>query len=85
MTKNGGFVAIESPDSKFVFYNNSTDQAPITASDIASMASMALWKVPVVGGEESQLLPSVFRRNFANSGIYFVSERGIDGSIPSNF
>ena len=87
MTKNGGFVAIESPDGRSVFYTNRMDQAPMTASDITSLASMALWKVQVTGGEESLVLPSVFRRNFAfaNNGIYFVSERGADGKYSIQF
>jgi eukaryotic-like serine/threonine-protein kinase len=78
VTKNGGFVAMESADGKSVFYTNRIDQAPMTAAD---MASMALWRIPVGGGEESQLLPSVDWRAFTpvNNGIYFIPEPGADG------
>jgi Tol biopolymer transport system component/DNA-binding winged helix-turn-helix (wHTH) protein len=78
VTKNGGFVAMESPDGRFVFYTNKIDQAPMTAGDYVASA---LWRIPVSGGEESQVLPSVDMRAFApvNNGIYFIPEPGADG------
>ena len=78
MTKNGGFVAMESADGRSVYYTNRIDQAPMTADD---MASMALWRIPVNGGEESKVLPSVAWRAFApvSNGIYFIPEPGADG------
>jgi Tol biopolymer transport system component/DNA-binding winged helix-turn-helix (wHTH) protein len=78
VTKNGGFVAMESADGRFVFYTNKIDQAPMTPGDYVAPA---LWKIPVSGGEESLVLPSVAMRAFApvNTGIYFIPEPGADG------
>jgi Tol biopolymer transport system component len=61
VTRKGGFGAIESSDSQWVYY---------TKSDEAS----SLWKMPREGGEETQVLESVDRRAFAmvNEGIYFI-------------
>jgi Tol biopolymer transport system component len=67
-------VAFESPDGKFVYYTK--DQA-----------SSALWKIPLSGGEESQVLPSVVARNFSlvNDGIYFIPGPGADGKYSIQF
>jgi dipeptidyl aminopeptidase/acylaminoacyl peptidase len=46
VTHKGGFVGFESRDAKWVYY---------TKSDTAS----SLWKAPVEGGEEKQVLESV--------------------------
>jgi hypothetical protein len=42
---------------------------------------MALWKMPVKGGNESQVLPSVRWRAFAlvHDGVYFIPDPGSDG------
>ena len=42
---------------------------------------MGLWKVPVSGGEESQVLQSVRWRAFTlvSEGIYFIPEPSADG------
>jgi Tol biopolymer transport system component len=48
VTKNGGFAAIESADGRSVFYTNTIDQAPMAGIDTPSMA---LWKIPAIGGE----------------------------------
>jgi Tol biopolymer transport system component len=78
VTKNGGFVAMESADGRFVFYTNKIDQAPMTAGDYVAPA---LWRTPISGGEESRVLSSVDMRAFApvNNGIYFIPEPGADG------
>jgi Tol biopolymer transport system component len=62
VTQKGGAMALESPDGKSVYY---------TKTDRPS----SLWKVPVDGGEETEVLASVARRSFAvvNKGIYFIS------------
>jgi Tol biopolymer transport system component len=67
-------VAFESPDGKFVYYTK-------------ALASSALWKMPLSGGEESQVLPSVVARNFslANDGIYFIPGPGADGKYSIQF
>ncbi len=62
VTKNGGFSALESPDGKFLYY--AKENGPTS-----------LWKVPVVGGEEVQVLDSLyFWSNFqvVHEGIYYV-------------
>ena len=71
VTRNGGWVAFESPDGKFVYYTK-------------EVASSALWKMPVGGGEESQVLPSVFRSAFLSSTMGSISVRSQApiGSIP---
>jgi len=84
VTNNGGFAAMESADGRSVFYTNRIDQAPMTDID---MPSMALWRVPVNGGEESKVLPSVAWRAFApvSNGIYFIPEPGADGKYFIQF
>src|ERR1700730_15925956 len=74
VTRNGGWVAFESPDGKFVYYTK-------------EVASSALWKMPVSGGEESQVLPSVFRSAFSlvNDGIYFSPEPSADRKYSIQF
>jgi Tol biopolymer transport system component/predicted Ser/Thr protein kinase len=74
VTRNGGYVAFESPDGKFVYYTKDED-------------SSALWKMPLTGGEESQVLPSVDWRNFSliNEGIYFIPGPGADGKYSIQF
>jgi Tol biopolymer transport system component len=60
-TRKGGFAAVESPDGATLFYTMSpTEDTPLSA-------------IPVKGGEERQILPSVRRRVFAvaTDGIYF--------------
>ena len=60
MTKNGGYVAFESPDGKMLYYSK-------------EHGISALWKMPVEGGVETQVLKSVLGMGFALSrkGIYF--------------
>ena len=61
VTRNGGQTAFESPDGKSIYY---TKEYP----------SSGLWKMPVNGEEESQVLPSVVWRAFSlvKEGIYFI-------------
>ena len=62
VTKQGGREAIESPDGKFVYYyKNSGD-------------SHGVWRVPVLGGEETLVLDQVLQGNWAilETGIYFT-------------
>jgi Tol biopolymer transport system component/serine/threonine protein kinase len=62
VTRKGGFVAMESPDGKFLYY---------TKTDEVS----GLWKMPVAGGEEARVLEAVTARAFAvvKDGIYFFA------------
>ena len=61
VTRNGGETALESPDGKSIYY---TKEYP----------SLGLWKMPLSGGEESQVLPSVLGSDFSlvKEGIYFI-------------
>ncbi len=70
VTQDGGVVAFESTDGKFVYY---------TKGDNWTRAS--LWKVPVGGGEETQVLESVLAfLNFSVTpqGIYFIQPPATD-------
>jgi hypothetical protein len=61
MTRKGGIFGIESPDGKYVYYVGESNPSP-------------LMKIPVEGGAEIQVLPSVVHGNFAvaDEGIYFI-------------
>jgi len=63
ITKGGGFVPLESPDGRFVYYTKSFDDRRI-------------WRAPSQGGEETEVLGPIFRCNFdvAQNGIYFMSQ-----------
>jgi Tol biopolymer transport system component len=76
VTQNGGFAALESLDGKFVYYTKGTPEL-----------SLPLWRVPVGGGEESQVLPSVRCRAFdlVTDGIYFIGEPSDDGKYSIQF
>jgi Tol biopolymer transport system component len=67
VTRNGGGTAFESPDGQSVYY-------------LKGDFSGGLWKMPVGGGEERQILPSVVSWAFSlvNEGIYFIPEPGAD-------
>jgi hypothetical protein len=64
VTRKGGSGGIESPDSKYVYYTGEGGEGE----------AAPLMKAPVEGGAETQVLPSVFRGNFAvaDEGIYFI-------------
>ncbi len=61
MTRKGGIFGIESPDGKYVYYVGEGNPRP-------------LMKVPVEGGEETQVLPTITGGDFAvvDEGIYFI-------------
>jgi eukaryotic-like serine/threonine-protein kinase len=62
VTRKGGFIALESPDGKVLYYAKSDGPT-------------SLWKVPVEGGEENQVLAPLSQgANFAvvDEGIYFI-------------
>ena len=52
VTQKGGVMALESPDGKSIYYTKTEGPS-------------SLWKVPIDGGEETQVLESVARRSFA--------------------
>ena len=70
VTQDGGIVAFESTDGKFVYYTKGDD-----------LTRASLWKVPVGGGEETQVLESVLAfLNFSVTpqGIYFIQPPATD-------
>jgi Tol biopolymer transport system component/DNA-binding winged helix-turn-helix (wHTH) protein len=60
VTRNGGYMAVESPDGRFLYF-----------SKPGTMPS--LWRIPLQGGEEARVLESVMLAYFAvtQEGIYF--------------
>ena len=74
VTRNGGGTAFESSDGKSLYY---------TKGDYSG----GLWKMPVNGGDESQVLPSVHQRAFSvvTDGIYFIPEPGGDRKSSIQF
>jgi len=74
VTRNGGGPALESPDGKSIYY-------------IKGLWSGSLWNMPVSGGTENQVLPSVAMRALflVNEGIYFIPEPSTDGKPSIQF
>jgi len=62
VTQNGGYTALESSDGKTLFFMKGRESGP-------------LFRLPLEGGAESQVLDSVHGRAFAvaERGIYFIS------------
>jgi len=62
LTRHGGSGAVESPDGKALFF-------------IKALGGnrSSLWRMPVGGGDEVQVLPMIFRYNFAvtATGVYY--------------
>ena len=75
VTRNGGFVAFESADGASLYY---TKEDPV---------SPPLWRTPLGGGEERQVLSAVFCRNFfvAAKGVYFMTPRSPAGEFSIQF
>jgi hypothetical protein len=73
VTRDGGFVALESLDGKTLYYTKTS--------------SRALWSMPVRGGEERQVVPSVLGRVFAvtEQGIYYVALPKTRGGFSLEF
>ena len=74
VTQNGGTAAVESPDGKNLYYTK--DNGPD-----------GVWKMPVEGGPEVQILKRIWRYNFAvtNRGIYYTPPRSGNGSSSVQF
>ena len=66
VTKNGGYLAVESIDSKWLYYTKRTGASP-------------LYRMPVDGGEETQVLPEVYAFGFCltDRGVLFESKRSL--------
>ena len=78
VTRNGGFTAFEPFNGQSIYY---------TKGDYSFGVSTGLWKMPVKGGEENQVLSSVAMRAFfpVEDGIYFIPDPGIDGKSSLQF
>jgi excisionase family DNA binding protein len=73
ITKNGGVTAFDSVDGKMLFYSKLTEPG--------------LWVLPLDGGTESQILPSLNTTDsfgISKAGIYFV-RRTADDETSLNF
>ena len=68
VTQDGGLWPFESTDGKFVYYTK------------GRLGRASLWKVPVGGREETQVLESVVAFNFSATpqGIYFIQPPDTD-------
>jgi Tol biopolymer transport system component/DNA-binding winged helix-turn-helix (wHTH) protein len=64
ITRKGGGFASESADGRFAYYLKA--DAEVTS----------LWRVPVSGGEEIQMVDKIWSHNFAigDHGVYFIPE-----------
>ena len=65
ITHGGGLIASESPDGKWLYFSGEG-------------ADSSLRKMPVGGGEETEVLPSITNWNFAvmDDGVYFLTGTG---------
>jgi eukaryotic-like serine/threonine-protein kinase len=70
VTRNGGACAFPSADGSRIYYTKHDGDA-------------VLWSMPVAGGEETQILPSVVMRNFTvfADGMYFIPRPTSDGQF----
>jgi serine/threonine protein kinase/dipeptidyl aminopeptidase/acylaminoacyl peptidase len=61
VTANGGYVALEAPDGKTLYYTRTG-------------GASSLWKLPLQGGEETKVVDAVTFLNFSlgQKGIYFA-------------
>jgi Tol biopolymer transport system component/DNA-binding winged helix-turn-helix (wHTH) protein len=75
ITRSGGAQALESPDGRLLYYLKEDEEFT------------SLWKVPVEGGQETQVLESVCCQNFAvvDRGIYFVPGWNGEENSPLRF
>jgi Tol biopolymer transport system component len=72
VTRNGGFVAFESPDGAHIYYTQT------------STAASPLWRLSTTGGEPVKVLDGVIQRAFAvlEGGIYYIEEAAEHESGP---
>jgi serine/threonine protein kinase len=74
LTRKGGWSPRESPDGKFLYYSRRLTTGPF----LAGAAKSPVLRMPVDGGEESQVAEEVFDRTWAVStqGIWFLVPDG---------
>jgi Tol biopolymer transport system component len=80
LTKQGGVVAFESWDGRFVYYSERAGEGERNGLG-------GLRKVPSDGGEETLVLPSVTFLNFAvaRDGIYYIPRADSQGRYSLRF
>jgi len=73
VTHGGGTVPMESPDGKTLYFGQER--------------TGTLWRMPVEGGQETQVLPDVFRANYVvtDGGIYFQTQPAKDGKASIRY
>lgn len=74
ITTNGGYMGFESFDGKFLYYSKNG-------------AKPSLWRVPVEGGEETQVFEGMTRVYFAvtQRGVYFIPRPDRQGRCSIHF
>jgi Tol biopolymer transport system component/tRNA A-37 threonylcarbamoyl transferase component Bud32 len=74
VTHSGGTAAVESPDGKTLYYTKNDGEDGI-------------FKMPVEGGPEIQVVKAIWRYNFAvtGKGIYYTPPRSVNGSSSVQF
>jgi Tol biopolymer transport system component/tRNA A-37 threonylcarbamoyl transferase component Bud32 len=79
VTRSGGFAPMESPDGKFLYYNRTRPSA--NYNSVRGKITVPLLRMPVQGGEETQVLDAVYQRSWASTpqGIWFLWPRTPDG------
>jgi len=77
ITKHGGHVALEAPDGRFLYYSGHGGDGRLGA----------LRRVPLNGGDEIEVLPSVTFYNFAirPNGIFFIPRADAEGRSAVHF
>ena len=78
MTRNGGLLGQESPDGRYLYFMKPLPGAGPGGPE----ARLGLWRTPVAGGDETQVLETVYNRAFEvrAEGIYYISWSSEDGA-----
>lgn len=73
VTRRGGILPAESVDGKFLYY----------LKDTTGHYFSSLWRMPLDGGEETQVLDTVYGNDYAlaRNGIYFIPQPNPNWSI----
>lgn len=68
ITRNGGEFAFETQDRRLIYYLKPTTP---------DLESSSLWKMPTRGGEEREVLETIFDHcfDFVKDGIYFIANQ----------
>ena len=74
VTHGGGIAPVESPDGKTLYFAKESGTG-------------GLWKMAAAGGPETQVLPDLYRYNYAvtDKGIYFTPRNEADGNSSVQF